>query len=204
MKILTRKDTLSALVTGLTTGIVAWRILVYLDIGLPLGIPTWTLAVAVPAIWIFGVQLGYTVSAYWRPMAQFGRFAAIGFANTAVDFGLLYVFIGLTDLAAGSAYALFKAFSFTVATVHSYFWNKFWAFEAGASRGGSREVARFAAVALASVLVNTVTASVVVALRPGAIAAAPWAGVGAAAGSAVALIFSFIGFRVFVFRKKQV
>jgi putative flippase GtrA len=137
-------------------------------------------------------------------MAQFGKFAAIGFANTAVDFGILYLFIGLTGLAAGGAYAAFKAISFTVASVHSYFWNKYWAFDAGGSRGGTGEALRFAAVALAAVLVNAAAATGVVALRPGTFAPEAWAGIGAAVGSAVALIFSFAGFRAFVFTKKRV
>jgi putative flippase GtrA len=100
------------------------------------------------------------------------------------------------------AYSAFKAISFSVATVHSFYWNKNWAFEAGASHGGGREVASFLAVAVVSLLVNVTVASIVVALRPTGVEGELWAGIGAVAGAAAAIVFSFTGFRVFVFHKK--
>lgn len=202
MKIVNRKDVISAAVTGLTTGSIGWRILVFLNHGLPGGINPNILPVVVPLLWIFGVQLGYFLSAYFRPFAQFGRFACIGFANALVDFGVLYVLIAWSGIAEGSAYSAFKAVSFSFATVHSYLWNKYWAFDAANTTGGSREALSFVGVALASLLVNVIAASLIVALRPETVPAASWAGVGAVVGSAVALIFSFTGFRVFVFKKK--
>jgi putative flippase GtrA len=202
MRIVNQKDVLSAVVTGLTTGVIGWRILVYLGSVLPMGINPVVLVVAVPVAWVTGVQLGYFLSAFFRPFAQFGRFACIGFANALVDFGVLYVLIAWSGLAAGGAYTFFKAISFSFATVHSYLWNKYWAFDASRTAGGGRELLSFIGVALSSLLVNVIAASLVVAVRPASFAAASWAGVGAIVGSATALIFSFMGFRLFVFRKK--
>jgi putative flippase GtrA len=202
MRILSRRDIAFSLITGLTTGIIAWRILVFLGRVLPLGADPVILVTLVPVLWLVGVQFGYALAGLFRPMAQFGRFAAIGFANAAVDFGVLYLFIGLTGLVSVTAYAAFKAVSFLVATTHSYFWNKRWAFDASRSRGGSGELARFIGVALASVVVNVAVASLIVAARPVSFDAAAWAGISAIAGSAIALIFSFAGFRIFVFKKK--
>ncbi len=202
MRIVNRHDILSALATGLITGAIAWRILVFLGYGLPLGIPSWVLAVALPLLWIAGVQLGYALGVLYAPLESFGRFVCVGFANALVDFGVLYLLIGLTGLAAGLAYAAFKTISFGAGTVHSYFWNKYWAFNAAKSAGGTREVVRFLLVVLVSILVNVVTASMVVALRPETFTPQMWAGIGAVAGSGVALIVSFIGFRLFVFTKK--
>ncbi|HUO75415.1 MAG TPA: GtrA family protein [Candidatus Paceibacterota bacterium] len=201
MRIVSGRDVVYGLITGLTTGIIADAILRYLGKSLPLGINTSVLIWLVPILWILGVQLGYILGVWFKPFVQFGRFAAIGFANALVDFGVLYLLIALTGLSTGIAYALFKTLSFSVATVHSYFWNKIWAFQDSA-RGGSGEIGRFLVVALASVLVNVAAASITIALRPAGFTTAAWAGVGAVVGSAVALIFSFTGFRVFVFRKK--
>jgi len=203
MKILSRRDVVSALVTGLTTGVIAWRILVFLGRGLPLGIPPVLLVPLVPVLWLAGVQLGYLLGMWFRPFAQFGRFAAIGFANALVDFGVLYLLIAQTGQTDGPHYSVFKALSFAVATVHSYLWNKYWAFEAGGSRGGAREAASFLSVALGAILVNVGTASLVVAVRPAAVDPAAWAGIGAVVGSAVSLVLSFAGFRLFVFRKTR-
>lgn len=189
------------MITGITTGIIAWRILEFLDVALPLGLPTWLLVVLVPLAWLAGVQLGYFLGMFFRSFIQFGRFAAIGFTNAMVDFGVLYLGIALTGATSGLGYSALKTASFLVATVHSYYWNKYWAFDAARSHGGTREAASFTGVAVASALVNVVVATGVVMTGPLlGLDAAAWAGVGAIAGSATALIFSFLGFRLFVFR----
>jgi len=202
MRIVNQKDVVSSVVTGLTTGVVSWRILVFLGHALPGGIDAVVLVPIVPVAWVAGVQLGYLLSAFFRPFAQFGRFVCIGFTNAMVDFGVLYVLIGWTGSAEGTAFAAFKAISFSFATVHSYLWNKYWAFDAARTSGGRRETVAFIGVALASMVINVGAASLVVALRPETFAVASWAGIGAVVGSATALIFSFTGFRLFVFRKK--
>jgi putative flippase GtrA len=202
MKLLSRRDIVSALITGLTTGVIAWGIISYFGAPLPLGLGFGGILVALlPMLWLAGVQLGYVLGMFFPPFTQFGRFVAIGFANAMVDFGILYLLISQTGVAEGLAFSAFKTFSFMVATVHSYIWNKYWAFEAGSSRGGTREAASFFSVALTALLVNVGVASLVVALRPAGIETQVWAGVGAIAGSATALILSFVGFRIFVFKK---
>lgn len=203
MRILNGRDTAYALITGFTTGLIASGVLQYVERTLPLGISRMALVVLVPVAWLVGIQFGYFLAIWFRPMAQFGKFAAIGFTNAAVDFGVLYLFIGLTGYASGIAYALFKALSFSVATLHSYFWNKYWAFDAGRGSANRREVGSFVAVSLVSLAINVGVASAVVGLGPlGGLTHTSWAGVGAVAGSAAALTFSFTGFRMFVFRKK--
>src|SRR6185436_15533667 len=98
---------------------------------------------------------------------------------------------------------LFKAVSFSVATVHSYFWNKYWAFQAGNVPVTGREMLSFLSVSLASLAINVGAASLTVAVGPLAGLGAPaWAGAAAIVGSAVALILNFAGLRIFVFRKK--
>lgn len=200
MKILTRRDLTAAVVTGLTTGVIAWLVLTYLGTRLPHGISPVVLVPLIPVLWLIGVQLGYLLALVASPFEQFGRFAAIGFANTAVDFGILYILIAFSGHASGGWYTLFKSLSFSVAIIHSYFWNKYWAFDAGKRAMTSKEVISFLLVSLASLLVNVGAASIVVAIMPlGGLTVAAWAGVGAAVGSAAALIFNFIGLRLFVF-----
>ena len=202
MKVVSPKDVGAGFVTGLTTGVIGWRVLAYLGKTLPADIEPSVLPFVLPFLWVAGVQLGYVLGRLIRPFTQFGRFACIGFANAAVDFGVLYIGIALTDATAGIAYTIIKAISFSVATVHSYIWNKYWTFESSESAVSTREVSSFVGVSVVSLLVNVGVASLVVALRPESIAAASWAGISAVAGSAVAIIFSFTGFRVFVFKKK--
>lgn len=201
MKVLSTRDVLSGFVTGLTTGVIGWRILVYLGATLPMGIDPSVMPFVIPVLWIAGVQLGYFLGTLMRPFTQFGRFACIGFANAAVDFGVLYTGIAATGAVEGMGYTVIKAISFTIATIHSYLWNKYWTFEASNSAVSTREVSSFAGVSLVSLLVNVGIASTIVALRPESYSAESWAGISAVVGSAAAIIFSFTGFRMFVFRK---
>ncbi len=213
----TKKDFYFSVLTGCITGFVAWRIFEFLGVdifgslrvniifhllGLPNTYvsPVW-LMVIVPVLWIIGVNLGYFLGRWLKFFNQFGKFAAIGFTNAAVDFGVLNLLIAGTGISAGAWYPVFKGISFISAVIPSYFWNKYWAFEG--SEGTSFEFAKFVSVAVVSIFINTGTASLVVNyVHPlGGLSPAVWANVGAVAGSAVALIFSFVGFKLAVFKK---
>lgn len=202
MRTLSRRDIGSALATGFTTGIIGWQILAHLRQPLPLGLSPVYLVYVVPVLWLAGVQLGYFLSAYLRPFAQFGRFACIGFANAMVDFGVLNLGMALTGINSGIILSFMKAFSFLIATVHSYIWNKYWAFDASRSAVTGREVASFAGVTATSLAVNVIVFSIVSALQPASFSPDVWANIGAVISSAAALIFSFTGFRLFVFKRK--
>lgn len=194
MKLLSKQDVVYALVTGLTAGILAWRILSYLGKSLPLALPLSALIAIVPLCWLAGVQLGYFLGRWMLFFDQFGKFAAIGFTNFAVDSGVLNLLIAQTGIVAGTGYATFKVISFIVAVTHSYYWNKTWTFQARGS------FSKFMLVMIASLVVNVAVASIVVNLIPqGNTSPEVWANIAAVVGSAVALIFSFIGFKVVVF-----
>ena len=197
----TKKDFYFSIITGLITGLSAWRIFEYLEIT-KIGNYSfaWFLLI-VPVLWIIGVNFGYFLGKWLGFFNQFGKFAAIGFTNAAVDFGVLNLLIANTDISSGGWYTVFKAISFISAVIPSYFWNKYWAFES--SEGTSFEFAKFISVAVVAIFINTGTASLVVNyISPlGELSPAIWANVGAVAGSAVALVFSFIGFKVVVFKK---
>lgn len=202
-----KRDFYFSIATGLITGFSAWKILGYLEISPYFYIPWFTLVIIVPVLWIMGVKLGYFLGRWFGFFNQFGRFAAIGFTNGAVDFGVLNLLIANTDISSGGWYSVFKAISFVSAVIPSYFWNKHWAFsscqgDALTSNGGF-EFAKFMSVAIVSIFINIGTASLVVNyVNPlSGLSVQIWANVGAVAGSAVALIFSFVGFKVAVFKK---
>ena len=161
------------------------------------------LMVLVPILWILGVNLGYFLGRWFSFFNQFGKFSAIGFTNAAVDFGILNLFIFYSGLAAGVWFSVFKAASFIIAAVHSYFWNKYWSFEAGRSGVSGQEFFKFFIISVIATLVNVISASIVVNIMGSQFGASPeaWANIGAVVGSATALVFSFVGFRKFVFRK---
>ena len=203
MQNLTKKDTISAIVTGLITGLAVWRISVFLGTLALFGIPVAAFPIIVPICWVLGVLFGYFLGQWVKFFNQFGKFVAIGFTNGAVDFSVLYILIAYSGHDTGTYYAVFKSISFIFGMLHSYFWNKTWAFEASTSGGGQGEFMRFFGVTVVTFLVNVGVASGVVSwVTPVfGITTQGWAGVGAAVGSAAGITFSFVGFRLFVFKR---
>ncbi len=88
-----------------------------------------------------------------RLFYQAVRFLGIGFLNTAVDFAVLNFFATLFGIYQGLAVGLLNIVSFTAAVIHSFFWNKYWAFAESADTGFFRNVFKFAAAAILGVAV---------------------------------------------------
>ena len=198
-----KKDLIFSVVTGLITGLMAWGILDFLNIAEFNGIPWQALLVVGPVIFILGVLLGYFLGQWLKFFDQFGKFCAIGLTNAAVDFGMLNFLIAQTGYDAGWWFTGFKAISFIIAGSISFLWNKYWAFNAGNTEGGGLEFGKFFAVAIVAAIINNLAASFVVnGVGPLAgLDTHTWANVGAVVGSAVALVFSFVGFKLAVFKK---
>ncbi|OGN01700.1 MAG: hypothetical protein A3I26_00625 [Candidatus Yanofskybacteria bacterium RIFCSPLOWO2_02_FULL_43_10] len=204
----TKKDFYFSVITGCITGFSAWRIFEYLAISEFGGHSFVWFLLIVPVLWILGVNFGYFLGGWFGFFNQFGKFAAIGFTNAAVDFGVLNLLIANTGISSGGWYPVFKGISFMSAIIPSYFWNKYWAFEGSPSTGsesssGGFEFAKFMSVAVVAIFINIGTASLIVNyVNPlGGLSPAVWANAGAVVGSAVALIFSFVGFKLAVFKK---
>lgn len=204
MRKFTKKDLFFSIITGLTAGIVAWQVILFLKINLPFGIPAAVLVAGVPILWILGVNLGYFLGAWIPAFNQFGKFAAVGFTNFLVDTGILNLLIFISEINSGFVFSAFKAISFFGATVHSYLWNKIWVFEADTQGQESQTFGKFVSVALAAIIVNVGVATLVVFLGPRfGLDGNVWANIASIFGSATALVFSFLGFRLFVFKKNQ-
>ena len=209
----TKKDLLFSIFTGAGTGLIAWRIFNFLGFK---GFSFAWLILMVPIVWILGVNLGYLLGRWLSFFNQFGKFTAIGFTNAAVDFGVLNSLIAVTGIATGAYYSLFKTISFLVALINSYLLNKHWAFEASQTGvparqsfalqnlgGPGAEFIKFAGVAVAAAFINVGVASYLVNFVDPVygFSAAAWANAGAVVGSAFALVFSFTGFKLFVFKR---
>lgn len=198
-----KKDLIFSLITGFYTGFIIWKILIFLNTPLLRNVSYAWLILLIPVFWILGVNLGYFLGRWLSFFNQFGKFAAIGFTNAAVDFGILNLLISYSNVSAGVLFSVFKGISFVTASIHSYFWNKYWSFEAGKSGVSSQEFFKFLGVTVVATLVNVVAASIVVNIigPQFGLGNEAWANIGAVIGSAAALIISFIGFKVAVFKK---
>lgn len=133
---------------------------------------------------------------------QFGKFAAVGVLNTFVDIGVLNLEILIFGTPAAWPYRIFKAISFLAATTNSFFWNKFWTFNAHEPANPSQTI-KFYAWAVGGFLINVGVASYVFSgvAAPASISANLWANIGGITGVAAGFLWDFLGYKYVVFKK---
>jgi len=139
----------------------------------------------------------------WIPVAfQFAKFGAIGAFNTFLDWGILNILIAITGIATGLGFSSFKGISFIIATISSYFWNKYWTFKSKKSSTGD-EVKKFLSVSFVGLLINIGMASLIVFSFHSSDITSPEriANIGAAVATIVSLIWNFVGYKLWVFKK---
>jgi putative flippase GtrA len=137
---------------------------------------------------------------------QFIKFALIGFMNFFIDIAVLNLEMFLSGKSSGIYYTFFKAFSFLCAVIFSYFFNKYWAFQDRKKTQQAKQFSQFLFVSIIGMLVNVTTATLVVTYIAPAVTFVKlsgklWGNLGAVGGSAVGLIWNFIGYKFWVFKK---
>ena len=134
-------------------------------------------------------------------MSQIARFAVVGAVNTAVDLAVLNSLIALSHRGrTGLLYSLFKAISFLVAVLNSYWMNSRWAFRQAAAQNAAMRMGRFLSVSVLSLAINVGTASwIAVFTEPVRWLVRWWPSVAALAGAACGLALNFAGYKYLVF-----
>jgi putative flippase GtrA len=133
---------------------------------------------------------------------QFAQFAAVGTLNSFIYGGILNIETALYGSTAVSnlRFAVFIAISFLFSTTNSFFWNKYWTFNAG-EKTNAGEVGGFYGVALVGLVLSTAAATLVKSIGP--LDSRLWENIFAPiAGIAAAFIWNFIGYKYWVFKKK--
>jgi putative flippase GtrA len=164
---------------------------------LRLGIFIFFTILAPLALWILFL-LGTLIPVLY----QFGKFAAVGALNTFIDLGVLNLIIFMTGIAGGIGYVVFKAISFLCATTNSFFWNKYWTFNAkGAATG--KETGSFFLFAAIGWAINVGIATFIVngIARPMSLDPRIWANIGGLWGVAGSFLWDFFSYKFFVFKK---
>ena len=85
---------------------------------------------------------------------QLGKFAESGVLNTLIDLGVLNLLLWYFGATSEFWIAVMNIFAFAIATINSYFWNKFWTFE-GRVGVRSGEFATFFIVSSIGIAINT-------------------------------------------------
>ncbi|EKE21908.1 MAG: glycosyl transferase family 2 [uncultured bacterium] len=169
--------------------------------------------ISTPLGTIIAFRIGQKIRIVW----QIAKFGVIGVLNTVVDIGFLALIIFLTKsyLSINSTdtlftlgawtvtfYSLYKGLSFIVANINSYYWNKYWTFQENIKKSSS-EIIQFFIVSILGFVINITTASYVFgAIKPfGELNPDQWGLIGAAVGSIAGLLWNFIGYKLWVFKK---
>ncbi|MDZ7612108.1 MAG: GtrA family protein [Candidatus Moranbacteria bacterium] len=144
-------------------------------------------------------------------VGQFLRFGLIGGMNTGIDLVILFILMSISGITAGIGYAVFKTISFSAAATFSYFMNKTWAFKDNSQKKQVQKFSQFFTISIIGAGINVGTATVVVTyLKPligitdlGAIALTGeiWGIIGGLCGTAVGLMWNFLGYKFIVFKK---
>lgn len=134
---------------------------------------------------------------------QFYKFILIGVLNTMLDLTVLNALITLTAISTGWQFSLFKGISFAFAIINSYFWNKLWTFKIS---GGVKaaEFSKFFVISLVGLGINVGIASLLVNVigSPGELREQLWANIAAVSAIGFSTIWNFLGYKIFVFKKK--
>ncbi len=142
-------------------------------------------------------------------IGQFVRFGLIGGLNTGVDLIILNILMFSFSIFEGTGYSVFKATSFCFAATLSYFLNKYWAFKDSSEDHKAIQFSQFFAVSVVGAIINVSIATLIVTfIKPalGGELIIPindqlWGTIGALGGTAIGLIWNFLGYKLLVFKK---
>jgi len=171
-------------------------------------------AISVPLGLIVASFIAKKIALVW----QLAKFLVIGVMNTLVDIGVLAL---ITIMVANDVnhasetawfsmaslvityYSLYKAISFIIANINSFFWNKYWTFGSENRSRATHQFFQFFLVSLIGFAINVIIASLVFGSlsSAGAFTVAQAGLLGAATGSIIGLAWNFVGYKFFVFKK---
>ncbi|OGZ00258.1 MAG: hypothetical protein A2945_04490 [Candidatus Liptonbacteria bacterium RIFCSPLOWO2_01_FULL_52_25] len=206
-----KKDLILVTIIGAAVGLLIQPILVNLVAGSPLlqrtvGGEGVTLGWKVGSLFLFlilapfALTVGYVLNKL-IPIYQFTKFAAVGALNSFMSASVINLLSLTTGITSGPWIPPFAAIAFVTATTNSFFWNKFWTFQAGGDIKAA-ETAKFYTIATIGAGLSVGTVSVVVNyLRPEAIDPKVWLNVGALCGIAASFLWNFFGYKYIVFKR---
>ena len=131
---------------------------------------------------------------------QFVKFALIGVSNTAINFGVINLFVLYTGVTRGPGTAIYEAIAFLLAVLNSYFWNSHWSFENKNPRTLA-EFMKFVIITVVGLLVSSATVYIVTTfISHPSITAELWVNIANLIATLITMFWNFSGFKFIVFR----
>lgn len=141
---------------------------------------------------------------FLKLVKQFSKFIIVGGINTGIDFLILNILIYITGITAGVELFILNCVSFSVAVVNSYFMNKHWTFQDKTKPEQEPiKFSQFLAVSIVGIIINgLILTSITSYISPlFGLSAVFWANIAKLMATGVSLIWNFIGYKFFVFKK---
>lgn len=135
-------------------------------------------------------------------IVQFAKFGLIGVLNTGLDFFVLNILLWATGVYSGSWVILFNVIAFTVAVINSYVLNKKYTFNDSGADVAS-QFTKFVLISLIGLVVNTaIVFGITTYIDPlFGLGDGLWANGAKIVATAVALVWNFIGYKLWAFRE---
>lgn len=143
-------------------------------------------------------------SSFAKLAKQVIKFVIVGGVNTGIDFLVLNILIYVTGITAGVEIFILNSISFSLAVVNSYFMNKRWTFQDKTQTEQEPiKFSRFLAVSVVGVIINgLVLTGITTSIAPlFGLSEILWANVAKLAATGASLIWNFVGYKFFVFKK---
>jgi len=162
----------------------------------------WFLLVALPAVFLIGILVGKFLEKFTPIIFQIIKFGEVGVLNTFVDAGILNLLIGISGITAGVWLAPLNTVSFLFAMTNSYFWNKFWTFKKEGKATG-KNFLQFLIVSGIGWSINTGILVLVTSLIPPlfGFSTGAWANIAKFGAIFISMVWNFVGYKFFVFKK---
>lgn len=150
-----------------------------------------------------GITIPVAETRLERLIRQFSKFILVGGINTGIDFAVFNVLISITGITQGYGLAAINLVSFSVAVVNSYFMNKYWTFQDVTKNREETKFAQFITVSLVGAGINSGIVAVFTSVFPPILGLSEqiWANAGKLLATGVSLIWNFVGYKLFVFRR---
>lgn len=165
----------------------------------------WLILVILPILALFALYITYLLSKRFPSLFQFGKYAAVGFANTGIDFGILNALMWLTGIYSGGWIYLLNSSSFVIAVTHSYIWNRLWSFKTAGKSNVPKQYIAFLTVTVIGAIINggivygiTTFISPLLGFSP-----VSWANSAKIAATVIAFMWNFLGYKFVVFKKNE-
>ena len=159
--------------------------------------------IILPVLAVLGILFASLLGRKIFAIFQFYKFALTGTLNTFIDLGIFNFLMWSFSISAGLPLSVFKALSFSVGVVNSYFLNKFWTFKKKETTAGAKEFSKFYLITGVGFLINVGIFSLIVNFVSPQFGLSEelWANVGAIIATLCVCAWNFLCYKFIVFKK---